>query len=195
AEGVERTELGRLAGLPTRADDGVDGEDLVRPRRVHVGYDEVLVLGVVYPDGLREPGEDVDERRAAETEHGRLHRLVEARRASREESDLHLVDRADLGGAPDAGEIDEEELLREGEVLLQQAVAPERVGRTRHQGVLGIEADGPDRTRRQRDGDAVGSTADRVQLHLARAAAQHLVESGGDRTLAVQKDAHDGWPQ
>src|SRR5262249_45927297 len=120
---------------------------------------------------------------------------VEARRTSGEESYLHLVGGADLGGAPDAGEIDEEELLREGEILLQQAEAPERVRRTRHQGVVSVEADGVNGIRRQHEGHTVGSTADRVQLHLARAAAQHLVESGGDRTLAVQKDTHDGWPQ
>src|SRR5262249_27857676 len=53
-EGIKRTEVARLAGLPARAHDGVDGVDLVRPRRMHVGHDEVLVLGVIYPDGLRE---------------------------------------------------------------------------------------------------------------------------------------------
>ena len=111
-------------------------------RAAAVRHDPVLELGVRQRDRLGPLREQVDDRRAAEPE--RVGRDVPRQVGDRPvqvEVDLQLVARVGQRPTAEAGQVDEQELLGEREVLGQQPVAQERAGRVGEQPLVALEAD------------------------------------------------------
>ena len=106
-----------------------------------------------------------------------------------EVSDLGAV--LEPGGSQriEAGEVQEEELVRKGEVLVQQTVAGEGAARIREHGVVFVEADRAQRIGRQAQGPDAGAGRGVADQDLVAAAAQQLVERVNHAALAVEEEA------
>lgn len=96
---------------------------------------------------------------------------------------FQLLAVASTQGAVQAGELDEQEARRQGEVFLQQAVALERPRHHRQQRVLVVEAARTQAARRQAFDPGIVRGADE---HRAGVAEQLFVEAVGLFVGAVQ---------
>src|SRR3546814_4899575 len=88
--------------------------------------------------------EQVDDRRAVQAEAGLAHRLLQPRGAlgAAEAAQVQAdVDRAVEAAELEPDHVDEQELLRQHEVLLQQPVAQERARLVLEQALVVVEAD------------------------------------------------------
>jgi hypothetical protein len=141
--GVQRLELAFAGQALTEASDldQVDDLEVHRPRPVdhHV---KVVRAGRDL-DAVAALFEQVDRRHAVQGQRLRIHGLLQARVAAREQQhDLELLSAQGAMPGP-ARQVEEQETLRKGEVLLQQAVAGEPRQRDRQQCMLVVEAHGP----------------------------------------------------
>src|SRR4051794_32659414 len=145
---VERLKHHCFAVLRIDAYDLIDGEDFSSVRTAHVRHDRVLILPLIQQNRLSGLIEKIDDRRAPEPK-----RLI------RDPQPQHLLalilvigaDQKDEfrpileAGRPDfleSHQVEEEELLRKGEVLLQQPVADKRAPRIRQHSLVLTESDG-----------------------------------------------------
>ena len=113
-------------------------------------------------------------------------------RTSQEDSHVERVrERAPLEPLEPV-EVHEEKLLREGEVLLEDAVSPEEPVRGRQKGLVVAEADRPKSLGPQRERRRVGRRGRRPELDGERVVEERLVERVDDLAFALQVEAKPG---
>ena len=147
--GVEGLETLLAVGAGAEAADLGQVEDLVVHRPRAIGDDVVLVPAVADADAVGALFEQVDGRHAVQREVVGIDHALEDRVAAAEQQ--HQIDR--LAGAAryrprQSVHLEEQVALREGEVLLQQAIAAEIACGHRQQCFVVVEADGSDGLRR-----------------------------------------------
>ena len=144
----------------------------------------MLVDPVGQVDAVAAAREQVDRRGAERHQLLRVHRALQALVVLAEQHDqFQLLAVASTQGAVQAGELDEQEARRQGEVFLQQAVALERPRHHRQQRVLVVEAARTQAARRQAFDPGIVRGADE---HRAGVAEQLFVEAVGLFVGAVQ---------
>ena len=183
-EGGERLEGLALGGCCPGREHLVHRVDLHVPGVHSRRADQQLLAGGVEPQRLGIGAKEVDRRGAVEPEHVLGNALSERGRALELEPHLEPLLERDL---VEAGELEEEELLRKGEVLLEHAVAgggQRRPGEERRPGVEPNRADAP---RRQAH---AGSGGPRLgDGHRAAVPEQPEEEVGGEGVLAMDVEA------
>ena len=130
----------------------LDAPDLRRPRPARIRHDAVFGVGVGQRDRLAALAEQIDHRRAAERQAaGRWLRSSSGDRAVEIDENLQPVAAGHHRLRVDPGEVEEQELFREGEIFGQQAEAGEAARGPRQQRLLGREAGRLDRGCRHDD--------------------------------------------
>ena len=127
-----------LHGAPGHRAHGADAMDFHAVLAVTVGDQAVLAAGAVRAQRLRGPRKEVDRRRAAELEVFRL-QMQACRRCAIE--DQVQVERLSVGERAGQWQVEEVELVGEGEVLGEQAQARMSAVFLRQQRLVGGEAD------------------------------------------------------
>ena len=155
AVGEEGLVLHNLIGPAHHANHVVNGENIQRLFPPRVGDDAVFEALLLHEDGFGNLLEEVHHGGATEPEGGlgdaQLQGLpaVGAFEIGEEEQQLDLV--AEIGGGQplEAGQVQETELFRKGEVFLQQPVSPETAPRKREQAFVWFETNLAQRARRK----------------------------------------------
>ena len=169
--------------------------DLGGARTAGVRHHAVFRVGVGQADRLAAQREQVDQRRAAQRQALRADRALQFRRGAVEiDEDFQRIAAGDQGLVVDPGEVQEQELVGEGEVFGQQAEAGEAAGGPGQQGLVGGKAGrfdagrgddrpawGPPRCRRRRSRRR-GRTA--VRTAAASGWPGRAGRSAGDRDRA-----------
>ena len=138
--------------------------------------------------------EEIDRRRAPELEMAGPQRLRQTvvpfavRVLAQKEMKAQGVTRVLQVRMIESGQIDEEKLVRESEVLAEQAIADEGAVVVIEQAVVGGKADRGERTGRQRDGVRRGFGAV-GHADLDGAHEQEFVEQGHQPRIAVEEEA------
>src|SRR3979490_352053 len=145
-----------------------------------VGNDAVVGAGVIEANGLAGSGKRIDDGGTTKSKGIDGERNVLARRGVEEEKDVQINDRQI---AIEAGEIEEEELLGEPEVLLQNAVGRMGLSGIRNDVVVGAKADGPE-ARQRKGGETVSGPV--VENDAGGVAEQQLVEQTSDVAGGVE---------
>ena len=131
-------------------------------------------------DRLAALWEQVDDRNAAQRQGIRAHHPLQLSGGAVEtDEDVHPIAGFQQGLALDPGEIEEQELFREGEVFGQQPEAGEAASRPGQDGLLRREADGCDDAGRQDHRRRIGGTVgigdgDRVRRQQFQQRQRHV---------------------
>ena len=185
-EGLVRRDLVAPLGDARDALDRVDLGDVLPP---HVGDDSVLGLQVRQTDRLGDLPEEVRDGRAVEPERLRGDVPLEREVAVEVEEDLEDVLEVVPGRLLEPLHVEEEELLRKGEVLREEAVAHERPVGVGEEPLVPLEADARDDRLRQlhRRGDVARAAG--PELDGDEVVVDQLVEGVDDLPLALEEEA------
>jgi hypothetical protein len=184
---VERLDAQRFRSAGRDADDVVHREHLRGATAPRIGHHLVLGAALCEKNRLRDLRKQIHDGRAPDAQRARRESRLDhtapfpALELTNEEDDLRLFAVARRPHRVEHGEVEEEELRREREILLQQPVAEEGPLGIGKDSVLLAEADGLERRRRKRQRSLSGAGL----AHDDRRAvvAQQLVEREGDRRV------------
>ncbi|MNL11717.1 hypothetical protein D3C87_1325620 [compost metagenome] len=174
------------------APHAIDGHHFRRALQAHIRRHRVLVLGVGQLDRLGLLTEQIDDRRAIELEVIAPDVLRQACQTVAEvvvgevEIDLDLLDVLARQNPRKARQVEEHELVGEGEVLVQQAIAEERALRIVHQAFVQTIADRFQRVGRQDDLTGAPLIFE-AQRGLGQVVEQQFVQLQHQRAFAVEE--------
>ena len=145
------------------AEPGIGRDDLFNAKYLHgrgmpaVGNNGVFMACLAEEDGLGRLGEEIDGGGASEAKCALVDAKFEdllafrAFKAGEEEDNLGLFAKAGLRKRLEAGEVEEQEFFREGEVLLEKAMAIHRAADKWQKIVFRVEADNAQPSRIETD--------------------------------------------
>ena len=182
---VERLVRSGLLVLRARGRHLVHGVDLHRRLPADVGDHAVFALELRQTDRLRHLLEQVRHGRAVEAERLRVDPALHRKLPIEEQQNVDLGSEIGPGGAFETEEIEEEILLRKGEVLPEQPIAEERPVVRRKQALVRTESHGRDRRGRKRKaGSRIPSR--RAYGDLRHGGKEMLVERVYEFSVALQ---------
>ena len=186
-QGVKGMEPLHGVAARRRALDVGDRVDLVGVRGARIRMDGIFDRGVCQPDRIGPVSEQVHGGGAAELEVLGRELHVDARGGlTQQNRQLEKVRLLGAGRPIESGQVHEEELVRKGEVLLEQPVANEGFRRILEETLVPVEPDRSDLLRPEYDGRGLGAPAD---LKAHRVAQEHLVEGLQRPPLIVEEEA------